>query len=446
MNRICFISNHFKTYFFEKIALKLRDKGYSISWIVHNDKYYKHLIKNWDSDGILLIRRDCSQVGRKAENLFIEYNDIILSDRVLCKDIKSSKEYLNKLHDQLTQFIEKHDITTVVGENTWAHELLLMRLMRAQGKKYLNLHTARIPYDKFFIFQNEYQTEYFSPSSQYQNTNDSKVINLSEKPGYFSLNNSLVKKRNNFFGAIKRLSDYVGGTYRDSQDPCRLTGIEIIKARINELINYHVYHKFVNTVQLEDVTSPFILYALHKQPESSIDVLGRYYEDQFLNIKNLWRILPEGWQLVVKEHPNAIGDRSKNFYDKIIDLPGAYVLNENANMEEVIKRTEAVFTVTGTVALEATFKQKPSFTFAKTYFSEQGFSKDIGIKDFLENENISDIIINHRPCKDIDRKYRNFINLHTYHGIISDPVTDSRCMSKENINYLSEAIVDVTNR
>ena len=60
-----------------------------------------------------------------------------------------------------------------------------------------------------------------------------------------------------------------------------------------------------------------MVYTLHKQPEASVDIVGRYYDNQYTNIQNIWRILPDDWCLVVKEHTNAIGDRPLSFLKKL---------------------------------------------------------------------------------------------------------------------------------
>src|SRR5690606_24694408 len=77
-------------------------------------------------------------------------------------------------------------------------------------------------------------------------------------------------------------------------------------------------YQFIKKTSYQEIEKKnFVLFTLHKQPEASVDIVGRYFDDQYKVIQSIWRILPESWYLVVKEHTNAIGDRSFSFFRKI---------------------------------------------------------------------------------------------------------------------------------
>ena len=59
---------------------------------------------------------------------------------------------------------------------------------------------------------------------------------------------------------------------------------------------------------------------MQKQPEATTDVKGMYYSNQYENIKMIWNVLPEKFNLIIKEHPNCIGDRSLSFYKNLLKL------------------------------------------------------------------------------------------------------------------------------
>ena len=182
--------------------------------------------------------------------------------------------------------------------------------------------------------------------------------------------------------------------------------------------------------------------ALHKQPEASVDVLGRYYEDQYLNILNLWRVLPDDWVLLVKEHTNAIGDRSLSFYNKINSLKNTYFLHEKEDSHEIIFKSCLVATISGTVAYEVALLSKPSITFAPTFFNASNFCKNITLEDLKYCNNINDLLSND-SSKQLNDSFQSDILSNSYEGIISDYLSDPRCMDEKNIHLITNSIISI---
>jgi hypothetical protein len=204
---------------------------------------------------------------------------------------------------------------------------------------------------------------------------------------------------------------------------------------IKDEFNRFAYIKFVKKDNYESLrNSRYIFYGLHKQPESSIDVVGRYNEDQYRNIYNLWRLLPYGWILIVKEHNSGIGDRSYLFYCKIRKLPGVFLVHEDTDSHEIIRNAKITVTVSGTIALEAGLMKKNAITLSKVFFNFLANVKNVTV------EELSNIDIENIKFEENVSLYKEYILKNTFAGNVSDPVTFPSILDKENIEKLIGAI------
>lgn len=122
----------------------------------------------------------------------------------------------------------------------------------------------------------------------------------------------------------------------------------------------------------------FIFYALHFEPEGGI--LARVSMDShWALIKMIQENLPEGWYIYVKEHPhqfklnnwtmayyinNIEYFKSKTFYDEINKLERVKLIDSSVSSKVLLEKAQAVATMNGTIALEATDYNKPVLLFA----------------------------------------------------------------------------------
>ena len=102
------------------------------------------------------------------------------------------------------------------------------------------------------------------------------------------------------------------------------------------------------------------------QSQVALLVYGRSYRNQIETVRNIASSLPVGWKLVVKEHPNSMGYRSKGYYKKLQEIPNVVLLGPKVDTGAVISGSELVFVVFGTIGLEAVMKEKPLITFCNT--------------------------------------------------------------------------------
>jgi len=124
----------------------------------------------------------------------------------------------------------------------------------------------------------------------------------------------------------------------------------------------------------------FFLYPLHVSSESTTVVLACYHSDQLNSIKQMAFALPFPMKLYVKEHPNAIGARSMNFYKTLKRIPNVVLISPGENLQNLIKRSFGVIALTSTVGMEAALAGKPAYVMGDVFYIHHPMCRKI--RDF----------------------------------------------------------------
>ncbi|MBI3336756.1 hypothetical protein HYZ98_04310 [Candidatus Peregrinibacteria bacterium] len=122
-----------------------------------------------------------------------------------------------------------------------------------------------------------------------------------------------------------------------------------------------------------DLTKPFVYFPLQMQPECSTTPMAGAFTDQILIAKMLSGLLPDEVLLYIKEHPNQSRQypdgrgRELFFYKDLLDLNRVRFVSRGYNSFDLLTHCMAVATGTGTVGMEALFKEKPVLLFGHTF-------------------------------------------------------------------------------
>ncbi len=117
------------------------------------------------------------------------------------------------------------------------------------------------------------------------------------------------------------------------------------------------------------------LLTLHYQPEASTvpSGLGDTFQGEF--VLKARKILPPEMTLVVKEHPSQLKTsmegsfgRSPGFYDFVNALPNTKVISAFSQAAEILKTTRMVFTLTGSIGIEAATQGVPVVYFGAAWW------------------------------------------------------------------------------
>jgi hypothetical protein len=274
---------------------------------------------------------------------------------------------------------------------------------------------------------------------EFNNPANHEIIKI-EKPSYLKINDKIVKKNKSFIGRLNRLKRFITGENIEANDPNVITHLSTrLKVVLQEEINKTLYYR-TKRITFEDLQHDvFIFVGFHKQPEASIDVSGRYYEDQALNVVNLWRLLPPGWKIILKEHTNAIGDRSFAFYKRLISLPGVFLVNENTDSKLLIEKSVLVATVTGTIAYEAALMKKPAITFSRVFFNRINCCRFVTIESLSSYDTLAKLVDELNSEIDNRHEFSDYLMKNTFSGYITDPTTDPTVLEEENLQNVWKA-------
>ena len=122
--------------------------------------------------------------------------------------------------------------------------------------------------------------------------------------------------------------------------------------------NAHGALNAVNTV-LEPPDEPYLLYGLHMQPESSIDVWAPFFSNQLWVIELLARSAAPTHKVLVKVHKSDVANWPREALERMRSLPGVELVHPNADARRFIDKSALVVGIQGTMGLEAALLGRP---------------------------------------------------------------------------------------
>jgi hypothetical protein len=98
--------------------------------------------------------------------------------------------------------------------------------------------------------------------------------------------------------------------------------------------------------------TPYVLFGLHLQPESSIDVWAPFFSNQIWVVELLSRSIPPTHKLLVKVHKSDISNYVPEQLRKMCSFPGVEIVAPFADMRSFIQAADLLVTIQGTMGLE----------------------------------------------------------------------------------------------
>ncbi len=446
MNTICFIANSFKTPTFKAIGDNLAAYDVKTCWIVPYVHQYEELVNEYGKDNVLLIDR--TYINKPSEPLGdFKLNEIVYGDlRVWRNSMDEGLKYLTHIQRPVYDFIKNNGIHLVFGEDTWGQELLIHRMCNQLSELkccYYSQMVARIPNGKFFFFYDEKQTNFVPVKNTAERIAGGIKV---EKPYYLAINDRLLKNKMSFRANINRAKRFFTNENIHPTNPNVETkrGIRF-KIATREVINQHTY-KYLRRESPDFIEGKkFVLFGFHKQPEASIDVCGRYFENQFENVLNIWRQLPPEWYLVIKEHSTAIGDRSYSFFKKLKKYPRIILMDEHADAQQLMKKSQLVVTNTGTMALEAALQGIPAITLSRVIFNVLNFCRHCTWQDFEKYDSLETLINEIKSMPQNNEDFEKLVRDYAFDGFLTDVITMPDVLNEKNVSDLVHSFISLIN-
>lgn len=329
------------------------------------------------------------------------------------------------------QLAKDRGIKTIMFEESWVSDRLLMYNDWQQGSRAL-LAAIEKNRDKNFSLQ-----EISGDLQEYYQRQINPHSNVT--PIYMSIWKKEYSGKKVFYNRLKILiTSIIDGTV-----------FRKVYRHLKRELGPNLKREYRPLETKPDFNQPFIYAPLGFQPERT-NVMGDVFSDQILMLKTLSYCLPEGWLLFVKEHPSQWWLRSRTryssarypgYYRRVAQIKGVRLLPIDTDTHELIRRSKAVATVTGTAGWEGLFQGKPALVFGYPWFKDcPGVFRVDGVETTQAALNkISQgftverkEIINYLKCLDQ-------ATIHGYLGPLLEKV--SRLTPKESIENIAKVIL-----
>lgn len=375
--------------YFQSFASALGEVGFEVFWITSLRSEAKALVENFRVDPAKVLDlsfRDSGQVSetaiRRAQLQALEtgsairINDIILMDRIVRhKPYDDAIAYLDYVRELSTNFLESNQIQLVSSGRDTAMQLINMLVCKHLDIPWVVPTRLRIPVDTYGFCAGH---ETF-PMLQLKEAEDgdrdwaASVVedfrDRKQKPALKVAAQDLRSTLRLLVPHFKLFADLLTRSVIDrGNDYSRYTIPKILKMYLARRFNMLIF-KAVKPYSVMP-EGDICVYALHTQPESSIDVAASAFSDQVALVTHIARALPAACTLVVKIHPTDIDGKTLAYYRRISSIPGVLLIHDQVQTFELIMRARIVFTLAGTIGYEAGLLGFPVVTFARNYYNE----------------------------------------------------------------------------
>ena len=442
---IVFVSNDYKTILQAKIAIKLITLGYNVMFITFNT-YFDDYVKNLGIKTLRIKFREIALVSDDVKACNFSMIDLVSQDPALKQNVSMGLSYLRQLRQMILTEFNNDRCTIFFGENSRGHETLLARMCcnREILGRYVTPCTARYPAHKFFAFDDQYQQTWITPSTEYVTSQIHSAVESSTELPYYEHTLNYLENKGKIFNLLKKFFNlYVNPIY-DVDDVHFSNGLfKFAVSRLKHKIRRIVYLNFVHRSNLVP-NNNFVLIPLQRDPESTVDVLGRYSENQLQLINDVSRWVPDDVTVVVKEHRTAIGDRDYSFYRSIANMSDVVLLNEKVPAKELLESALCVVSISGTASLEAVFKGTPAFIRSDCYMNYLSGIHTLSEPDLRSD--FKDLLSSMQDELNSPIDYQRFIDENTYCGFIGDHLTEPYVLEPKNIDNITRSFEDIISK
>lgn len=194
-----------------------------------------------------------------------------------------------------------------------------------------------------------------------------KILGLYYQPLSVEMDDTLKIKRKNYFD----------NKYSFIDNKALLIKGDLYKRYIR-----WIYSKYESKEPINKILSKkFVYFPLHYQPEATTYPYGQLYIDQLLALELLSMSVPSDVSILLKEHPDTFNisgmawvrgafSRDPDFYSRISKLKNVIICPLKVDSFELIDKSLFIATITGTSAIEASFRSKGSIVFGSAWFSD----------------------------------------------------------------------------
>lgn len=429
MARLLFIENREKTFFWAAIARILENNGHTVSWIVQNPIFARDLPGR-------VHRIPFPSAQELDASVDLAAFPALVTDRG--RDLfGAGSAHYGYYAKRLASILAAETPDLVLGETTLFHELIVIDLCAARGIPFAHPVGERYPNDRFAIFDGPSQRSMIESGDR---MDEAAAADLASRigdgrtvPTYMNTGDATRLKRRAQWAAM-RLRVLAGRLRGERYNTPSLAR----KLELNRLVKTNVA-RWRAAERLPTPGARTILYPLQMQPENTIDVWGRPDCDQVDIIRRILAATPDDVHVAVKANPKPFYELSTALLDLCVDHPRVVLLPFSMRMMEALEVTIGALTVTGTVGYEAVCGRGRCISTAHPILDDHFPMFTAPTIEAAAKRLLDDSAAGRGSTEEGVRLLQR-LTARSFDGLISDPVSDPRCMAPANIAKIARGI------
>ncbi len=159
---------------------------------------------------------------------------------------------------------------------------------------------------------------------------------------------------------------------------------------------------------------PFVYFPLHVTDDYKIERIIPHCADQEYLIGQVADSLPQGYDVVLKEHPHSLGRNPVGMLRRLARLPNVRLVDPYTSSHELMRRAAAVTVISSTVGLEALFYGKGVLTMGRPYYAGYGVTLDV--ESFRDLRSAVPAVLDFRPDRERVHEFLHACMRSTYEG------------------------------
>jgi capsular polysaccharide biosynthesis protein len=190
----------------------------------------------------------------------------------------------------------------------------------------------------------------------------------------------------------KVFAGHVERKLSDDRDNDYLRPWRLLHQNASEWLRARAARPFYDRI---DADRPFVYFPLHVTDDYKIQRIVPHCADQASLVEQVADALPQGHDLVLKEHPMSLGRNSLRLLHRLRRRPNVRLVSPYTSTHELIRRSEAIVVIGSTVGLEALLYGKPVMTLGDPYYA--GFGVTVDVHSFAELHDKVPELLQFRP-------------------------------------------------
>jgi capsular polysaccharide biosynthesis protein len=126
-----------------------------------------------------------------------------------------------------------------------------------------------------------------------------------------------------------------------------------------------------------DPARKFVYFPLHVTDDFKVKRMTPHCVDQASLLEQVADWLPQGYDVVVKEHPRDVGRNELSFLRRVAARPNVRLVEPTISSHELIQNAEAIVVIGSTVGIEALLYDKPVLTLGQPWYAGYGLTVDV---------------------------------------------------------------------